>query len=152
MSEEIDCSGTEEIVCPHCGYEHSDSWDMWGTDCNNNEEEMKCHSCEMTFGCERDFTVDYTSSKLTRDEFQNIILAHRQARGEKCLTWISEENKKRIERIKQEYPKLDENWASQNSFDLTIRKDDWQLNSQKEKNLYNELIKMIKGISDERIC
>ena len=50
-----------EIVCPHCGYEHSDSWEV-----NDGEEgdwEQECHDCEKSFRCSRHVSVTYSTEK-----------------------------------------------------------------------------------------
>lgn len=55
---EIDCTGTEEIVCPWCGEECGDSWEY--TDKNNTE---KCYSCGKEFSYEREYSCTYSSEK-----------------------------------------------------------------------------------------
>jgi len=50
---------TRNIICPHCGYEHMDSWE-----CGDSDDEFQCHHCEKTFGFEREVTVTYTSYKI----------------------------------------------------------------------------------------
>lgn len=45
--ESINCSYTDEIVCPHCGYEFSDSWEIRG-------DIGECHECEKRFCIERE--------------------------------------------------------------------------------------------------
>lgn len=39
----IDCSYTDEVVCPHCGYEYSDSWEF------SDYEEEECCECGESF-------------------------------------------------------------------------------------------------------
>lgn len=65
--KEIDHTATPEIVCPHCGYEYSDSWeylrlmrDDWGYSCLVR----KCVSCGKEFEFEREIIVTYTTWKL----------------------------------------------------------------------------------------
>ena len=48
---------TDEVVCPHCGYEHGDSWDM-------RDGEQDCSECGKPFVMERYTTVKYTTEKL----------------------------------------------------------------------------------------
>lgn len=57
MEEEIDCEGTDEIVCPYCGYEHGDSWEA------SNSGEDTCSSCGKSFFYERETTVKYSTTK-----------------------------------------------------------------------------------------
>lgn len=61
-SIEINCSGTDEVVCPHCGYEFSDSWDFGF---NGREMDIQCGNpeCEKVFSCEPDYSVVYYSRK-----------------------------------------------------------------------------------------
>ena len=47
---------TDEVVCPHCGYTHSDSWEM-------GEGERDCPDCEKPFTMSRDVTVRYSTEK-----------------------------------------------------------------------------------------
>lgn len=57
---EINHRFTDEVVCPHCGHEHSDSWDFFS---DSNTIEIECDRCEKEFGCERDFTTTYNTWK-----------------------------------------------------------------------------------------
>ncbi len=47
---------TDEIVCPHCGYEHSDSFEM-------SEGEQECRDCGRPFEVTRDVQVTYSTTK-----------------------------------------------------------------------------------------
>lgn len=47
---------TNEVVCPHCGFEHSDSWEM-------TDGDYSCDECHGDFVLERIVTVDYTTTK-----------------------------------------------------------------------------------------
>jgi hypothetical protein len=58
--DEINHEYTEEIVCPWCGYEFSDSWE-W-SDYDDNE---KCPKCNKSFSYERIVSCEY-STKRTR--------------------------------------------------------------------------------------
>jgi hypothetical protein len=75
----IDCDYTREIVCPFCGYEHSDSWEHHG---NDDTIRMNCEKCEREFDCERDITVHYSSSRIDYE-----AEAARKAADEK---WIAD--------------------------------------------------------------
>lgn len=59
--EEIDHSFTEEIVCPYCGYEHSDSFEM------QDSGKMKCSECKKEFTYEREVEVTYSTEKIEED-------------------------------------------------------------------------------------
>lgn len=58
----IDHTGTDEIVCPHCGGIHDDSWELH----RNSEESnsMDCHHCRTEFGFRANLTVTCTTWKL----------------------------------------------------------------------------------------
>ena len=55
--EEIDHEFTSEIVCPHCGYEFSDSWE------SPNSGEMICCECDSEFTFEREVEITYSTTK-----------------------------------------------------------------------------------------
>lgn len=48
---------TDEVVCPHCGYTHSDSWEM-------GEGKSECSDCEKPFELERYVSVSYITAKI----------------------------------------------------------------------------------------
>ena len=52
-----DTSCTNEIVCPYCGSEHSDSWEM------SDDGETECDRCEKPFFYQRNMYIDYTSKR-----------------------------------------------------------------------------------------
>jgi transcription elongation factor Elf1 len=56
MSKEIKHDYTDEIVCPWCGYRHSDSWE---TDPGLQE----CENCGKSFYAERNVEVTYSTQK-----------------------------------------------------------------------------------------
>lgn len=56
--EEIDHEYTDEVVCPYCGYEHSDSWEF-----SEYDDEFECHSCEKHFVMERKIDISYVTKK-----------------------------------------------------------------------------------------
>lgn len=72
----FDTDYTNEIVCPHCGYKQSDSWE-W----DDSEDEAQCGHCENFFGYERVVSVTYTSSAT--DE-QKAAAQARAAEWEEC--------------------------------------------------------------------
>jgi hypothetical protein len=57
----IDHEFTREIVCPYCGYVHSESYEFG----SGGEEEGKdeCGSCGKEFNWSRMISVDYSTSK-----------------------------------------------------------------------------------------
>lgn len=54
---EIDHEFTEEVVCPYCGYEFSDSWEF------SDNAEIECDECGETFISERNSEVTYSTQK-----------------------------------------------------------------------------------------
>lgn len=57
MKQEHDTQYTNEIKCPYCGYEWSDSWEM------GNGDTEECPDCLNTFEYEMDVVVTYISWK-----------------------------------------------------------------------------------------
>lgn len=55
---EFDHNMTAEIICPHCGYEHGDSWELHGED-----GVQECVSCKKEFEWERFVEVTYSTEK-----------------------------------------------------------------------------------------
>lgn len=47
----------ENIICPHCNYEHEDSWEH-----TEDEPEFRCADCDKIFSMTRDVTVSYTTT------------------------------------------------------------------------------------------
>jgi DNA-directed RNA polymerase subunit RPC12/RpoP len=52
-----DTDYTGEVVCPWCGYEHGDSWEM-------TEGETECGECGRKFEMTRDVSVSYCTSRI----------------------------------------------------------------------------------------
>ena len=52
---EIEHQYTTEIVCPHCGYEFSDSWEF------EDSGDAECYRCDLAFFFERQIEVTYTT-------------------------------------------------------------------------------------------
>ena len=61
-----DTEYTNEVTCPHCGHQCSDSWEM-------SEGEHECGDCGREFEMERDVTVSFSPPKRPND------LGNRQA-------------------------------------------------------------------------
>jgi hypothetical protein len=66
MPKEDNLSFKEEITCPHCGHEESDSWDA-----SDEEESRDCDVCGSVFSYTREVEVTYTSIMVNRNE--NIL-------------------------------------------------------------------------------
>lgn len=54
---------TDEIVCPHCGYVHGDSWEY-------EEGETTCCDCDNHFTIDRNVEVTYTTRKSESEPAQ----------------------------------------------------------------------------------
>lgn len=54
---EIKCEYTDEVVCPHCGYEFNDSWEFQDFEvvdcCECGEEFRMCRHVEVTYCTEK---------------------------------------------------------------------------------------------------
>jgi len=64
---------TEEVVCPHCGYEYADSWEFTSATTHDGEE-MNL-DCE---GCGRPFIVTF-NLRLTFSTTATEGPAHKEA-------------------------------------------------------------------------
>lgn len=63
--KEVDCLYTQEVICPYCGYEFSDSWEfsMKG---DGDECEIDCDECNKKFTAIMDLTVSYSTYKKSK--------------------------------------------------------------------------------------
>ena len=68
----IDNKYTNELVCPYCGYEHSDSWEL-SEDCS----EIDCGDCGKSFSYSRIVNVEYTTEKIKCNEKHDYLIDHR---------------------------------------------------------------------------
>ena len=60
--DEIDHDNTNNLVCPYCGYEDRDSWEV----CPNDEDldVCECGSCGKEFRAWRNISITYSTEKL----------------------------------------------------------------------------------------
>ncbi len=56
--QEIDHEFTDEVVCPYCGQEESDSWEF------SDSGSQKCSGCDKEFIFTRNVSVSYSTEKL----------------------------------------------------------------------------------------
>lgn len=62
MSEqEFDTDYTNEIVCPYCGYQFTDSWELQGG--QDTDIPIECGRCEKSFIFSTDYHITYSSHK-----------------------------------------------------------------------------------------
>lgn len=80
MNKEIDHDYTDEIVCPYCGYEFGDSWEL------GDGGELECDKCEKEFEYYRRIEVTYCTYQITEEM------------KEKKRSW-EEQLRRRIEKI-----------------------------------------------------
>lgn len=59
--EAIDHDFTEELVCPHCGHEEGDSWEVKPSD--EDLGLLECSDCGKGYYGTRNITVDYCTEK-----------------------------------------------------------------------------------------
>jgi transcription elongation factor Elf1 len=59
MKDEIDCKYTDNIICPHCGEEFLDSWDI-----DDDVGELACYACDKMFKFTREVEITYSTSKI----------------------------------------------------------------------------------------
>ena len=62
--EQIDTDYTDEMVCPYCGAEIGDSWEI---EPDKEDGAYECDSCGKTFGWSRIIVVNYTTRKVTNE-------------------------------------------------------------------------------------
>jgi hypothetical protein len=66
MNEEFDHEGTDAIVCPHCGHEHPDSWEVSG---RFDAGQRRCGQCNGLYRWEREIITTYTTTaQFTSEE------------------------------------------------------------------------------------
>lgn len=61
--EEIDHEFTDNAVCPYCGHENLDSWEL-GDRGDDECGEDECGKCGKEYTWTRHVTVDYSTKKL----------------------------------------------------------------------------------------
>lgn len=60
--EEWDCYGEYECVCPYCGEEASDSWELGSG--REEDGEMECGHCNRLFHWSREISVTYSTTPI----------------------------------------------------------------------------------------
>jgi hypothetical protein len=53
---------TTHAICPHCGYEDKDSWEIG--DGGEGDFEVDCGHCDKPFLCSRQVSVYYSTKKV----------------------------------------------------------------------------------------
>lgn len=66
MSKEFDTDYTNQPVCPHCGCEARNAWEInFGPGCEGDTE-ITCGSCEEEYFASRQCSVTYSTSKIIK--------------------------------------------------------------------------------------
>jgi len=65
-AREIECSCTDEIVCPHCGFEFADSWEF------DRGQILTCDECDSKFQMEINESISYSSFKISDENRESI--------------------------------------------------------------------------------
>ena len=60
---EIDTFATQEVVCPHCGHEHQDSFEFHRNSTLSFNVQAECDKCEKIFYFDVEFQPYYYSRK-----------------------------------------------------------------------------------------
>lgn len=66
MSNEIDHVDTDELVCPYCGFEHTDSWDLAREEGYTWWGRITCAGCGVRFGFVESSV--YTTTKIEPED------------------------------------------------------------------------------------
>lgn len=65
---------TRNIICPYCGWEDKDSWEVFdGEDGDGAETEVDCGNCEKTFSVILNVEFSYTSKKISCDSSKKDV-------------------------------------------------------------------------------
>lgn len=63
MNKEIDHEYTMNLVCPYCGYEDKDGWEL-----SDNDGETYCGRCDEEFSYTRNISISYCTSKIEKED------------------------------------------------------------------------------------
>jgi hypothetical protein len=58
----MDHHSTGNLICPYCGYEHTDSWEIQSG--SEDLDNVECGSCEREFKASRYISVTYSTERL----------------------------------------------------------------------------------------
>ena len=61
MEKEIDCSYTDEVVCPYCGYEFQMSYEIFYNPDDDFFRGLECDECGKQFNVHKHVSVTYSS-------------------------------------------------------------------------------------------
>ena len=64
VKDEFDTDYTRKIVCPYCGWEDNNSWEVFGmSDGDGDIRETDCGRCDKDFTVQLHVSVSYTTEK-----------------------------------------------------------------------------------------
>ena len=64
--EDYEHEHTDEIVCPYCKYEFTDSWEVpFDDESMDDTREVTCGSCDKKIEVTRHIRVTYSTGKIT---------------------------------------------------------------------------------------
>lgn len=62
MNDEIFHDETDNAICPYCGHEDKDSWEICCGD--EGDFETECGSCGLIFMCRRNVSISYSTRRI----------------------------------------------------------------------------------------
>lgn len=81
MNDTIDLNLNPDPVCPHCGYEHQDAWELQLSD--GDVCSIWCHNCKKPFLISCRIDITYSTRTLT-DAQLAYFLAEEHIFSERC--------------------------------------------------------------------
>ena len=69
MEKEIDCSYTDEVVCPYCGYEFQMSYEIFYNPDDDFFRGLECEECAKQFNVHKNVSVTY-SSYIPKEKYE----------------------------------------------------------------------------------
>lgn len=67
----MNTENTRNIICPYCGYEDLDSWEMTSETEEEETIKIECTNCEKKFDLIYHIVLTYSSFKLKNKEHKN---------------------------------------------------------------------------------
>lgn len=83
----IDCRHNHYPVCPYCGHDHPDAWEL-----DSDSGEMNCGVCNRAFSYSREIEVTYSTSPVMGPHRQDAMdqaeeAEHERHMAEKAQSW-----------------------------------------------------------------
>jgi len=136
---EIEHENTNEVVCPYCGYEFSDSWEF------DDNGGIECYECNKNFNYNKNISVDYSTSKIKCDEgkheyeFESEFLSYSKTDYRTDKITVLPENEWRFIEI-QQCKRCDDKIYSK-----TIPREEWIYKYPDKWELYQSWIEKDRG-------